>query len=361
MVAGLTTITLDITLHPTIEQAACAMRICKEHGCRMLFTVNEWGLDTEGVIAAYVEQEKIIHVNWCVDDPFYEALLMKKKYRPVPGRIDFVSDRDYLNRMQHEGYRVFFLPLGTDPSVFRPTGDPLARTAAFVGNSYVAQINEFTKNSEQVLEALLPHLAGVIHRYRSDLSLDVEEALLPITKVIAANNNRPQEQLQFIAKHLAGYLFRKSAIKALVNHVQGFELFGDKGWTGVVDEKDIGMIRYGSGLASVYATTAVNIDINRVVIKNGFTQRTFDILATGAFVLTSAKPIVEEFFVTEGNEKEIVSFCSIDELVDLTKYYVTHAKERTVIAERGMRRVLAHHTYQNRIGELFRVLAEVVL
>lgn len=360
MVAGLTTITLDITSHPSIEQAECAMRIGKEHGCRILFTVNEWGLDTEGVIAAYVEREKLVHVNWCVDDPFYEALLMKKKYRPVPGRIDFVSDRDYCRRMQQEGYQVYFLPLGTDPSVFRPAGEPAGRTAAFVGNSYAAQINEFTKGSEQVLEALLPHLAAVIHRYRSDLSLDVEEVLSPITKAIAANNSLPQEQLQFIAKHLAGYLFRKSAITALVNYVHGFELFGDKGWIGVVDEKDIRTIRYGSGLASVYATTAINIDINRVVIKNGFTQRTFDILATGAFVLTSAKPIVEEFFVTEGDEKEIVSFSSIDELVDLTKYYVMHEQERTAIAERGMRRVLAHHTYQHRIGELFRVLAKVI-
>jgi spore maturation protein CgeB len=119
----------------------------------------------------------------------------------------------------------------------------------------------------------------------------------------------------------------------------------------------LGKVVYGDGLREIYNSTKVNIDINRVVIRNGFTQRVFDALACGAFLITNAKQVVADHFETSGSQREIVTFKNADELADLVRYYLTHENERMEIARRGYRKVLTSHTYDHRIAEIFNTLS----
>ncbi|HMA65432.1 MAG TPA: glycosyltransferase, partial [Chitinispirillaceae bacterium] len=95
------------------------------------------------------------------------------------------------------------------------------------------------------------------------------------------------------------------------------------------------------------------VDINRMVIRNGFTQRTFDTLASKCFCITSAKDIVSEYFVTSGDKKEIVMFHNSNELYELIRYYLKHDQERKAIVERGYQKVISMHTYDHRVAEIF--------
>ncbi len=356
-VSRLVTVVLDITPHPDGAQARRAAEILRERNCGILFTVNEWGIDKEGILHEYLESERILHVNWCVDDPFYEEVMREKKFRSSPLRIDFVSDRDYVAAMRKAGYHAFFLPLGADPGTFHPTGKPFERDCAFVGNSYTAQIEEFVEGSENLLDSMAPFLAKSLKRYLRDASFDIGEAIESFIATLRLPKGVGRPKAAFIAKHFAGYLFRKQTVGGLSAGITGFELFGDDGWLTAARGTKLCKVRYGEGLRDVYTTTRVNIDLNRVVIRSGFTQRVFDALAAGSFLVTNAKPIVSEFFTEGGTEPEIVTFRSAEELGDLVRYYCRNDKEREAIAKRGMRKVLGNHTYDHRIGELFRVVA----
>jgi len=86
----------------------------------------------------------------------------------------------------------------------------------------------------------------------------------------------------------------------------------------------------------VFNTAAVD-DIN---------MRIFETLATGSFLLTEWVETLPEQFE---NKKHLVWYKSMDEAVELAKYYFEHEKEREEIARAGMEEVLAKHTYRHRV------------
>ena len=131
-------------------------------------------------------------------------------------------------------------------------------------------------------------------------------------------------------------IFTEETVSSLVSQFPGFRIYGDNGWLREVPPERLGKVVYGDGLREIYNSTKVNIDINRVVIRNGFTQRVFDALACGAFLITSAKPVVADHFETDGSQREIVTFKNADELADLVRYYLTHENERMEITAGGI-------------------------
>lgn len=356
-VPGLCVIVLDITPAPAQEQAAYATKIFKEHSCSILFTINEWGLDCDGLIADFLGREKILHINWCVDDPFFEEIIHTRKFRKSDFRVDFVSDRDYLEKMKMRGYNAHYLPLGTDPSIFYPVQTSLSIDSSFVGSSYLAQVDEFASMAESFLAEMVPFLATLLSEYRRNNDIDIDKMLTEKVSEMNLPDGLHPDKAVFISKHLAGYLYRKETVLSLVRKFPGFRIYGDNGWLREMPPERLGKVVYGDGLREIYNSTKVNIDINRVVIRNGFTQRVFDALACGAFLITSAKPVVADHFETDGSQREIVTFKNADELADLVRYYLTHENERMEIARRGYRKVLTSHTYDHRIAEIFNTLS----
>ncbi len=205
---------------------------------------------------------------------------------------------------------------------------------------------------------MIPFLAKIMQRYYRDASVDVAGEVERYLASAGSVPGIPREKAAFIAKHFAGFLFRKQVVGKLLSEFSGFLVFGDDGWLEMAGRERLRKVRYDKALNELYATTKVNVDINRVVIRNGFTQRIFDTLASGAFVVTSAKPIVNEFFVTEGPHQEVATFASAEELTDKVRYYLAHEDKRVAIAARGREKVLAAHTYDHRVREIFRVVAE---
>ncbi len=345
-------ITLNICSHPTVEQAHFACKIMHEHKCRILFTINEWGLDTEGVIHDFLIRSSIIHLNWCVDDPFFEELILQKKFKPSSLRIDFVSDKDYLTEMNSKGYHAYFLPLATDPSLFFPENRPYINDVAFVGSSYQDQINEFSSMAPNLVESMIPSIALILKEFLQNNELDLEELLKNKISASLLPQNCSYNKALFICKHLTGFIYRREIISKLAKSFDNFAVYGDSGWLSSIKDKLHKTISYGNELREIYNATRINIDINRVVIRNGFTQRVFDVLACRSFLITSTKPLIREFFETE-SPKEIVTFSTAEELTDLVRYYLNHETQLRAIAQRGYEKILAAHTYKHRIQQIF--------
>jgi len=347
-------VSVDITSHPNAEQAEFLTKILSEQQCRILFTINEWGIDTDGIIQKFLEKNQIMYVNWFVDDPFYEEIILKKKFRPYKLRIDFVSDKDYLQKMKDRGYNAFFLPLGTDSSIFYNQNFPRTKEIVFVGNSYIQQMDELLVDADELILPMTSFLASVINSYNHDNNTDIECAIVNYLEDRKLPDKISFERAVFIAKHFVGYLYRKQIVTGLVKEFAAFSIIGDAGWKKITDPQRVSKVGYYNGLRELYNTSKINVDINRVVIRNGFTQRTFDTLACKCFCVTGAKPVVQEFFNTEGEEKELVTFRNSEELHDLVRYYLIHESEREKIAERGFKKVLSLHTYDNRVAEIFK-------
>jgi spore maturation protein CgeB len=140
----------------------------------------------------------------------------------------------------------------------------------------------------------------------------------------------------------------------LAKRYPAFIVFGDPGWRQSLPASQLGTAKYYDALPDVYRRARITIDINRMVIRNGFTQRPFDTLAGGGFVLTGAKPVVSEFFSIAGPNQSIAVFRSEKELFAGVDYYLSHEQQRRAVAERGRATVMAAHTYDHRIAAMFR-------
>lgn len=350
------TIVLDICSHPTVEQAQYACKIMHEHKCKILFTINEWGLDAEGVIHDFLLRNSIIHLNWCVDDPFYEELMHKKKFSPYSFRIDFVSDKDYLSEMNSKGYHAHFLPLATDPSIFFPDTQSQINDIAFVGNSYLVQTDKFCSKVPAFIENMTPTIASILKELLQNNEINLEEMLQNKISDSILPQDCSYNKALFICRQLISYLYRKEIILNLAKAFDNFIVFGDNGWHSYIGDKLHKPVKYYNGLKKVYNGTKINIDINRAVIRNGFTQRIFDVLACKSFLITSAKPLIGEFFETGENKREIVTFGTAEELIDLIRYFLKHETQLKSIAQRGYEKVLAAHTYKHRIQQIFKIV-----
>jgi spore maturation protein CgeB len=351
---------IDIAAHPTLHQVNVLCGILEQERCGAVVTINEWGTDTGGRFCDFCESRKIIHCNWCVDDPFYEEIILAKKYRPSPLRFDFVSDRGYVQPMRERGYRAFFLPLCTDPALFHP--GPAAGgerfDLVFVGNSYLRQMDDMLALAPEFVDSIAPFLGGIIGSYLENVEYDIEARILEVMKSISLPRELSFEKACYIAKHAAGYFGRKRIVIALARRYPGFRVFGDAGWLRDLPPERVGSAGYYNTLADVYRHARIAIDINRMVIRNGFTQRPFDILASGGFVLTSAKPVVGDFFSPCGPEKDISVFHSEKELFESADYYLSHDRERLAIAGRGRSKVLSAHTYDHRMAAMFLLISQ---
>ncbi len=326
-----------------------------EHKCKILFTINEWGLDTEGIIHDFLLQKSIIHLNWCVDDPFFEELILQKKFRTSSLRIDFVSDKDYLPEMISRGYQAYFLPLATDPSLFFPENRPYINDVAFVGSSYLNQVDEFSNMAPTFVESMIPSIALALKKFLLNNEIGLEKLLQDKIAAYSLPQNCPSSKALFICKHLASFIYRKEIVSELAKSFDNFAVYGDTGWLSSVKNKLQKAVSYGTELREIYNGTKINVDINRVVIRNGFTQRVFDVLACRSFLITSTKPLIREFFETE-NKIEIVTFSTAEELTDLVHFFLNHQSQLEATAQRGYEKILAAHTYTHRIQQIFRTV-----
>ncbi len=344
-----------------VVDACSAEKTCavlQKHRVGILVTINDWGMDTEGILEYFLLKNDIAHIDWCVDDPLYYRKMRGYYYSPLANRLTLVSDRGYVQPLRRLGYRVFFVPLATDASLFYPSAGVLPeRDACFVGNSYRELIDRFVMECGDYLESIQDILQQLLQRYRRNLRINLDQE---VQKLLQSGARRPFpvsfEKLVFIVKHFTGYLYRKSTVVSLADRYEDFVVFGDALWVHDLPKSKVSAnVGYYKNLCTTYQQTRVNLDINRVVIRDGFTQRIFDCLSAGCFIISSAKPCVFEYFHTRGPRQQLAVYETPQQLEALIDYYLANETLRREIAQRGCAHVRTHHTYMHRIADILKL------
>ncbi|AKK71678.1 glycosyltransferase [Chryseobacterium sp. P1-3] len=79
----------------------------------------------------------------------------------------------------------------------------------------------------------------------------------------------------------------------------------------------------------------------------------FEIAGIGAFQICDYKPTLEEYSIIP---REKFTFNTIDESIELIKYYLNHQEERHTLADIQKKHFLQNHTYDIRMKQLFDLL-----
>lgn len=154
----------------------------------------------------------------------------------------------------------------------------------------------------------------------------------------------------------AGYPNRRMAFRELIR--PGFKLWGTE-WDGdhVLEPylQMEGRRVTPEECVKIFNGSAINLNLHssvqaKTLVTHGdfINPRTFEVAACGAFQLVDRRTLMPEAFA----EDELAVFDSMGELKDKIEYYLAHPDERQAIAQRGRARVLADHTYANRMRTL---------
>ncbi|MGG6311755.1 CgeB family protein [Paenibacillus macerans] len=263
-------------------------------------------LDGLELPADYVDAVRAMGIPtavWFTDDPYYTDITV-----PLSPHYDYVFtlERNCIEPYLAAGCsHVHYLPFAAYPEHYRPTliQSKVRRTLSFIGSAYWNRV----------------------HYLRPVMAPLMEQGLL-----------------------INGIWW---------DRLPEFPIYADRielgKWMGPVET------------AEVYSGSKVIINLHRSpldgdVNNNGAgilaaspNPRTFEISACATLQLVDARDDLASFY-TPG--EEIETFSTPEELVDKTRFYLTHEKERREIALRALERTLRDHTYGNRLNELLNVI-----
>ena len=156
---------------------------------------------------------------------------------------------------------------------------------------------------------------------------------------------RPQARsmpLTYIGGMNAEHGRRKDVINALTNRFD-MDLFINQKW---------GLDMF-EAMSQSYMTVNCNIDVEINHVGN---MRIYEATGCGALLLTNDGINMPELF----EDDEVLKYNTPKEAVELAGYYLEHREEGKLIAERGQKRTLTDHTYEQRMSIVADVLEKML-
>ena len=150
----------------------------------------------------------------------------------------------------------------------------------------------------------------------------------------------------------------REIIKDVLKTGHDVSVYG-KGWENFIDEKYIkGVFVENAELHKHYSSCKILLNDHWQEMKDlDFpSNRLFDALACGTFVISDKIPSAETLF-----EDTIVTYENADDLDKKLEYYLSHEDERKELAERGREIVLKNHTFDNRVETVLDCLKNLTI
>jgi len=317
-----------------------------------LLTVNHLGFDEEGKLTSLLTDLKLPFASWFVDSPTY--ILYRGNRQASDFCTIFSWERSYLPRMEEIGFKSpVFLPLATDPDIFRPVDSPappqFRADISFVGNSMTEANSKW--------ETKIP--PGSMHKFSSmALARQFAERRKPMREILGELGVDCDSggfiDIEAAMVWKATQEYRKQLAQRLLP--LGLVIYGDGGWRSLLAgrHKTRPQVHYYRELPLVYNFTKINVNSTSFQMNSAVNQRVFDTAACGGFLLTDHQADMDLFFEPG---KDAVCYGSLEEAVELAGYYMKHEKERKTIAHAARGRVLAEHTYEKRMATLVSAMA----
>lgn len=331
------------------------LALIKNFRPQLVLTINHFGFDEAGLMAATLARLRLPAVSWFVDSP---GLILRAAALQMGGWISvFTWDSDYLPLLKSLGAEnVYFLPLAASTAYFQPRPVEISRPWLFVGDSLERATDKYLARLG-LGRAQLPVIDRVAHSFRliPDLSPArlIRQSNLPAALNLPARAPAVLTDLEALITWRASAEARSEILGALAAGGPGrLTIAGDGGWRRRLFEMKFQLcpeVDYYRELSGFYQSAAVNVNITSAQMKNGLNQRVFDVPASGAFLLTDYREQLAEMFDLE---REVVCYRGREEALDKARWYERHQPTREKVINRARARVLRQHTYHVRLEKL---------
>lgn len=202
------------------------------------------------------------------------------------------------------------------------------------------------------------------------LSQGFEPSFFEITEITRGDEQRYSTDVTFVGNlgSKAQYLDRRGALERILDAGMTLKWWGPRIprklstlpiLFGRLGRAYGGRFVWGEEYAKVARLSKIFLAFDSMpAIRKSMSARMYTAVGCGAFYMCRYVDGIEEVLEPE---REIVTFRSREEMIDLVRYYVGKDGLRRKIAEAGKKRVMNEHTYEIRIRHLIHMINNALL
>lgn len=352
----------DNQLHSTGEELEREVKLIKQKIMQEKCDgVVSWNYFHSVSIAC--EAMGVPYISWIFDSPelFVYANSMHNSCNHI-----FIFDKYFYHDVLSKGGNCYYLPLAVNDSrlgAMNITDEQIAHYSedvSFVGSLYTK--NEYNNGKVLFTDEMIASHEAIFRKQYGDWknnyfnSDDMYEVIDKMNKSVVIDKIEHFPNVSMRDVFVGLILYRKMAeyerariLSELANHCR-VTLYNS--------QDDHSMLknvickpesRYEDETPLVYFSSKINLNITLRSIQTGLPLRVFDIMGVGGFLMSNYQQEFEELYTPD---KDVVLYSSIDELIDKTKFYLTHERERLTIAMSGYKRTISEHTMKIRAVQM---------
>ncbi len=370
---GLSVIEEDTEIHQKSIESSLRVRLIAEkilsHSPLFVFSINFFPY-----ISEVCERLHVTYVCLSVDCPVLE--LYSASIRNQCNRIFLFDYHQYTQFHKENPNCIFYLPLAAntqrwDTVLYNANAEeatqPPTYDVSFVGSLYNEKSSyphlPLPLRDRAICEQLLAARAPLSGLYQ------IEDSITPqivhgIKSADADFYTLPDAFTDTDAFVAANYylgmeLSARDRIQLLQSLSEEFDvhLFTRSDASSLPHIHCHGGVNTHTEMPFVFKRSKINLNITMCPIQTGLSQRIFDILGCGGFLLSNYQGEIPEYFEIG---KDLDCYESIEECHEKISYYLSHDDQRLEIAENGYQKVKAMHTYQIRIARILKIVLGTV-
>ncbi len=303
------------------------------------------------------------YVSWVYDSP---CALMYSFTVIYPCNHIFVFDKGEALLFEKNNIKtVHYLPMATNAKRLKELTDKPVKgqiknflpkaPVSFVGDMYTEKMLMY---DQMVLDEETKELLSKIMDLQMSIWGDnyIEESLTPdlIGKMEEGPGLKPSgEGVETSAYLYAQYVINRkissierSRIVSNIGQICGCNLYTRDVSVNIPNINLHGPVEHYEAAPIIYHNSQINLSLPIRSIRDGIPLKTFDIFGAGGFLFTGHEPALEEFF---REDEDYVSFKDEKELYKKLDYYVSHENECRAIGASAQAKVLAGHSFEDRI------------
>ncbi len=346
------------------DSARIAGDYLMEHPQDCVFTVNFFP-----IISDVCNIFKIPYLCWTVDSPVLE--LFAKSIQNPCNRIFLFDRAQYDEIAPLSPGHIFHFPLAVNVKAKQQVIQTASSTdierfssdISFVGSLYTEKCPY--DNLADPPEYLLGYLNGLIEAQLRVYGYFFLEDLLTDEIVAAFKAHLPgfytypletfltdrKTMAQLYIGNKITAVERLRTMKILSEHFH-LDLYTGSDTSLLPKVHNRGFAKSLTEMPIIFHESKINLNTTCKAIRSGLPQRIFDIMGCGGFVLTNYQPELSDIF---NIGTDLVTYGNLDELKDITAYYLGHEKERQEIAQNGFERVARDYNYTVRLEQLLQL------
>jgi spore maturation protein CgeB len=353
---------IAVELMPPIAErrmdAKAAWRLIEAARPDLVLSTNNQGLDPHGYLPQACALADATWATWYLDDPRF---LLQAQQQAALGEnaLAFCWDNNGIDAWREIGQvHAYPLPLCTDPNQFFPgEGDAsLAGRLVFVGSARFARAPGFFSMLDRDAKALevLEALSATVLATRRAPSLRKLQTVLQDLGLVDHFDAESRRRLPAYVVQETSRQYRIDALRAVAELRP--VVFGN-GWEGLLP-KTVELrppVDYDKRLPTIYRSDALHLALTNLQMRSYPNQRPFDVGASGQAVLQDRLDGWQALF---GRELEALVFDDLEQLRTRAEQLLEDAPQKAALAATLRERVLAEHTYDNRLDSLLEAVGD---